>query len=615
MDRNTVIALVLSAIVLLGWGYFTRPSEEQIERAKYVRDSIRNANEQKAAEDLLKEKEIESQVVISEATDTAVDSSSIQLPFASFNKALEGNNEFYELENEKLLIKISKRGGRIYSVIFKEYQTYDSLPVKLFDGDTTVFGFTFIAQNATQPIKTNNLFWEKSEEIKTDSSTILKLRLNAEEDKYIEYVYNLKNDDYVVDFSVNIVNMADVIKTNYLAFDWSYLVPRTEKSLKWERQKSTIYYKYAAGEIDYLPERSDSEKKINEKLQWIGLKTHFFSSILVSKENLGDVLLKTKTHQDDSYVKDFSINSFIPYSAAKEETHDFTFYFVPNSFYQLASYEQGFDRLIPLGWGIFRWVNRYFVIPVFGFLSSFISNYGIVILIITILVKLIIFPLTYKSYLSTAKMRVLKPDIDEINKKYPNREDAMKKQEATMALYKKAGVSPMGGCLLMLLQMPILIAMFSFFPSAFELRQQGFLWVDDLSSYDAVINLPFTIPFYGDHVSLFCLLMAITNVIYIKFNDQTSMSSASMPGMKIMMYMMPVMMLFIFNDYASGLSYYYFLSLLITIIQTMVFNRMVDSDKLRAEMQANKAKPVKKSKFQQRLEEAAKAQRAQQRRK
>ncbi len=605
MDKNTVIALVLSAVVLLGWGYFTKPSEEQIERAKQIRDSIQSISEQRAAEALLKEQEKASQAVISDLA--AKDSTIKQLPYGSFNHATEGVNEYFELENDKLIVKISKRGGRLYSVALKEYKTYDSLPVKLFDGDSSIFGLTFIAQNADQPIKTNNLFWEKSEEIKTDSSSILKIRLNADENKYIEYSYNLKNNDYIVDFTVNIVNMADVIKTNYLSFDWNYLIPRSEKSLKWERQRSTIYYKYLAGEIDYLPETSDSDKKLNDKIKWIGLKTHFFSSIFVAKESISDVVIKTKTPHDDKHVKEFSINTYFPYSAAQKETHDFTFYFGTNRFYQLESYNQSFEKIVPLGWGIFRWVNRYVIIPLFALLSSFINNYGIIILILTIIIKLVLFPLTYKSYLSTAKMKVLKPEIDEINKKFPNREDAMKKQQATMALYKKAGVNPMGGCLPTLLQMPILIAMFTFFPSSFELRQQGFLWAADLSSYDAIINLPFTIPFYGDHVSLFCLLMAITNIIYIKVGDQAAMSNASMPGMKIMMYMMPVMMLLIFNDYASGLSYYYFLSLLITIGQTMVFRQMINSDKLHAQMQVNKAKPIKKSNFQKRLEEAAKA--------
>lgn len=612
MDRNTLIALILSAIVFIGWGYLTQPSEEQIERAKQQRDSIQNANNISAVEALQKEQEKVSQAIISSSTpnDTLTD----KLPFGDFNKAAKGTNDFFELENEKIIIKISKRGGRLFSVKLKEFKTFDSLPVRLFDGDTTVFGLTFIANNAQQPIKTNNLFWEKSQEYKTDSSTVLKLRLTAEENKYIEYTYSLKNNDYIVNFTVNVVNMGDLIKTNYLAFDWSYHVPRSEKSLKWERQRSTIYYRYNAGDIDYLSETSNSEKSLNEKIKWIAFKTHFFSTIMLAHENMTDVTIKTEELHGENHIKEFSLSSFLPYSAAPNEAHNFSLYFGPNSFYQLESYGHDFQKIIPLGWGIFRWVNRYAIIPLFALLNSFISNYGLIILILTVVIKIVLFPFTYKSYLSTAKMKVLKPEIDEINKKFPNRDDAMKKQQATMTLYKKAGVNPLGGCLPTLLQMPILIAMFTFFPSSFELRQQGFLWASDLSSYDSILNLPFTIPFYGDHISLFCLLMAITNIIYIKVGDQAAMSSASMPGMKLMMYMMPIMMLLIFNDYASGLSYYYFLSLLITIMQTMIFKKMIDSSKLHAQIQANKAKPIKKSNFQKRLEEAVKQRNNQKRR-
>jgi YidC/Oxa1 family membrane protein insertase len=604
MDRNTVIALVLSAIVLLGWGYFTRPSDEQIERARQVRDSIQNVNNMRAAEALKIEQEKTTQLTLSDADSKKPTVS--ELPFGSFNQATEGENSFFELENEKMLLRISKRGGRPYTVRLKEFKTYDSLPLDIFNGDTTVFGLTFIAQNANQPIRTNNLFWEKSEQHKTDSTSTLKLKLAVEKEKYIEYIYTLKNNDYLVDFSVNIVNMADVIRSNYVTFDWSYMIPRSELSLKWERQRSTIYYKYLAGEIDYLSETSDDDKKLSEKVKWVGLKTHFFSTIVVAKEHLNEVQLKTRALTSDSHVKELSMSTYMPYSASAKESHNFSFYFGPNKIYQLESYNQGFEKMVPLGWGIFRWMNRYVIIPIFDFLNRFVGNYGIIILLLTIIIKLVLFPLTYKSYLSTAKMKVLKPEIDEINSKFPNREDAMKKQQAVMSLYKKAGVSPMGGCLPTLLQMPILIAMFTFFPSAFELRQEGFLWAADLSTYDSVLSLPFTIPFYGDHVSLFCLLMAITNIIYVKIGDQTAMASSSMPGMKTMMYMMPVMMLFIFNDYASGLSYYYFLSLVITIGQTMVFRNLVDDKALHAQIQANKAKPVKKSNFQKRLEEAAK---------
>lgn len=602
MDKNTIVGLVLIGAVLIGWGYLTKPTPEQIERSRQMRDSIQLVNQARSVEALRNEQEIKTNQIISEPK---AENASNEAQMGSFDVAQTGENEFYTIENEILKVIISKRGGRPYSVQLKEFQTFDSLPLYIFNGDTTVFGFTFLAQNAAQPIKTNNLFWEKSASYSTDTAEILKIRLTADNEKYIEYVYSLKKDDYLLDFSVEIVNMANVIRNDYIAFDWSYMIPSTEQSLKWERNRSTVYYKYKAGEIDYLSETSNDNIKLTEKVQWVGFKAHFFNTVIVAKESLNEVQLKSEVLTSNNHVKEMSLNTYIPYSGGAEEKHDFTFYFGPNQFYQLESYNMDFEKMIPLGWGVFRWVNRGIIIPLFNFLNMFIGSYGIIILILTLIIKIVLFPLTFKSYLSTARMKVLKPEIDEINKKYPDRNDAVKKQEATMALYKKAGVSPMGGCLPTLLQMPVLIAMFTFFPSSFELRQEAFLWAVDLSSYDSILNLPFNIPFYGDHVSLFCLLMAITNIIYVKIGDQSAMSSSAMPGMKGMMYMMPVMMLFIFNDYASGLSYYYFLSLLITIGQTMIFRHFVDENKILAQIKANKSKPIKKSNFQKRVEEAA----------
>ncbi len=611
MDRNTVIALVLSALVLIGWGYLTKPTPEQLERVQRMRDSMENVR---------KQEEIQRAQAQQSSTQTSIqqtNSDGTQEVFAlgNFSSRATGENDFYSLSNDKITLTISKRGGRPYSVKLNEFRTYDSHPLYLFSGDTTVFGLTFSAANSNSPINTNNLFWEKVATQTTDSSQILTMRLPVADRQYIQYTYTLYNNQYHVDFTVEVINMAQIIRSNYFSFDWLYWVPRSEKSLKWERQRSTIYYKYQAGDVDYLSETKDDQKRIIEKVRWVAFKSQFFASILLAKEPFNELTLKTQTPTDPRFVKEFALNAFIPYGGNPVETHSFTFYFGPNKYYELDKYGEGFQRIIPLGWGIFRWVNRYLVIFLFNFLNGFISNYGIIILLLTIIIKLIIFPLTYKSYLSTAKMKVLKPEVDALNEKYPKKEDALKKQQAIMDLYKRAGVNPMGGCLPTLLQLPILIALFSFFPSSFELRQQAFLWADDLSSYDAIIHLPFTIPFYGNHVSLFCLLMAIANIVYIKMSDQTSLSSSSMPGMKTMMYMMPIMMLFIFNDYASGLSYYYLLSLLITIGQTMIFRRMVDEKALHAKIQANKAKPVKKSSFQKRLEEAARQRQNQKRKK
>ncbi|MGM0613874.1 MAG: membrane protein insertase YidC, partial [Bacteroidota bacterium] len=351
--------------------------------------------------------------------------------------------------------------------------------------------------------------------------------------------------------------------------------------------------------------------------EWLSFKQRFFNSMLWSKDNsIESADLKTVTQVEDPdpslhYLKTMEAELSVNYKSARDNTAQFAFYFGPNEYPRLNKHKLDMEQMIPLGWGFFllNWINRFAVIPVFNYLEGFNFNYGIIILILTILLKLLLFPIAYKTYMSSAKMRVLKPEIEEINKKYPKKDEAMKKQQATMALYKKAGVNPMAGCLPMLLQLPILIAMFRFFPSSIELRGESFLWASDLSTYDSILSLPFSIPFYGDHVSLFTLLMAISTVLYTWVNQQNMNTGQQMPGMKTMMYLMPVMLLFIFNNYASGLSYYYFLANVITFIQMIVIrNFIVDEDAIRAKIQANKKKPVKKSKFQQRLEEAQKQQ-------
>ena len=359
-------------------------------------------------------------------------------------------------------------------------------------------------------------------------------------------------------------------------------------------------------------------------MKWISFKNQFFSSVLVPNTSIKRADVSTKDIKDQpGYLKILDVkDAIISYSTKDENPASFDMIFTPNLYPLLSSYDDQvkteedleLTRLIPLGWGLFRWINTYLIIPVFTFLGGFISNYGIIILLLTIFVKLILFPFTYKSYISQAKMRVLSPEIQAINEKYPKPEDAMTKQQKTMELYSKAGASPFSGCLPMLLQMPILIAMFTFFPSCIELRGQSFLWATDLSAPDAIFSwtthIPFISTYFGNHVSLFCLLMTVTNIIYTHINMQNQPGGASMPGMKWMMYLMPVMFLFFFNDYASGLSYYYFLSLLITIIQTYACRHLVDEQKVRAEMLANAKKPRKKSGFMARLEEAQRQQQA-----
>jgi len=410
-----------------------------------------------------------------------------------------------------------------------------------------------------------------------------------------------------------------------IQIDWSNTSYQNEKGFKNENMYTTVAYRFPGEKsVEELGmSEEEKSKEVTSSLNWVAFKQQFFSSVFIAPENVSYADLGFSTaHPGSGYVKDFTARMTVPYTP-QTEGYDFAFYFGPNKYSILkkVSLSEGDDlhmeRLIPLGWGIFGWVNRWCVIPVFDFLRNYIPSFGIVILILAVLIRLVISPLTYKSYVSMAKMRLIKPQVDELAKKYPKQEDAMKRQQATMELYKKAGINPMGGCIPLLIQMPILIAVFRFFPASIELRDQSFLWADDLSSYDSVLNLPFSIPFYGDHVSLFALLMALSMFVYSYYNyQQTASAQPQMAGMKFMMvYMMPVMLLLWFNSYASGLCYYYLLSNLLTIGQTLVIRRMVDDSKIQAIMQANAARKSKgrKSKFQQRYEELMRQQEAQSR--
>ena len=402
-----------------------------------------------------------------------------------------------------------------------------------------------------------------------------------------------------------------------MKFRWNQRMARNEAGRVFEAQNSAIYYMTGDGDVDNLSETSDDKESL-DNIVWVGYKNQFFSSVFIPTEPFTKAELISTDLKEENTIKLMDTEALMKYNPEHATPASFTIFIGPNSYHLLSDISETIipekdlelQRLVPLGWSLFRWINTLIVIPVFDFLGKFISNYGIIILLLTIFIKLILFPFTYKSYMSQAKMRVLAPEIKEINEKYPGKENAMRRQQETMALYSRAGASPLSGCLPMLLQLPILIAMFKFFPSAIELRGESFLWASDLSAPDAIIPLPFSIPFLGDRLSLFCLLMTVVNIIYTRINMQNQPGNASMPAMKWMMYLMPVMFLFFFNNYAAGLSYYYLLSLLITIIQTYVFRHIVNEEKVRATMKANAAKPKKKSGFMARLEEAQRRQQA-----
>ena len=644
MDKKTILGIVVVAALFLGFAYFNTKQQEkyQQEMAAYqaYQDSVAAAT----------------RPVVPVADSTAVAASSAVVPEAEANAAdavrrqqvaalgeylagaRDAEAEEFTVENDVMIVTFSTRGGRITGVTLKDYTKYaprgkrDQL-IELMDPASARFDLSFYVKNGLNNVKVNTMdyvFRAQPEQVEGDARRVV-MRLPVAADAWLEYEYLIYNKqvperDYLVDFNVRLVNMAPQMANQAsIGIDWSNNSYQNEKGFQNENMYTTISYRFP-GESSIedlgMSEKSKS-KSISTSVNWVAFKQQFFSSAFIAPQNVTNANLAFDTAAPGSeLLKSFSAQMTVPYTV-QTEGYDFAFYFGPNKYAILKKVvaadgeELHMERLIPLGWGIFGWVNRWCVIPVFDFLRNYIASFGIIILILVILVKLVISPLTYKSYVSMAKMRLIKPQVDELNKKYPKKEDAMKKQQATMELYKKAGINPMGGCIPMLIQMPILIAMFRFFPASIELREQPFLWADDLSSYDSIVNLPFSIPFYGDHVSLFALLMAVSLFGYSYFNyQQTASSQPQMAGMKFMMvYMMPIFMLCWFNDYSSGLCYYYLLFNLLTIAQTFLIRRMVDDGKIHAVMEANanKAKNKKKSKFQLRYEELMRQQEAQSR--
>lgn len=537
--------------------------------------------------------------------------------YKSFARHLNGTNDTVTVENDIMKVTFATRGGMVSQVELKDYNTeLTETPshIKLFNEDTD--GYGFIMTTTDQRFDTREFNFKPV--IENDSTVLMTLDLGKDAQWGIRYTVH--HSKYLVKMDIVQKGMDAILpaSTSVIDLNWHQKMARNEKGRTFEERNSAIHYKFIGEGPDDLSSTGNDSEQLNGRLKWIAFKNQFFSSVLIADEYLATADLNSTEIKDDRFLKDMSLKSSIPYSITDGTPTGFYFYFGPNDYPLLSSIDDeiGTDeglsltRLVPLGWGIFRWINQIIVIPVFSFLGKFISNYGVIILLLTLFIKLILFPFTYKSFKSQARMRVLAPEIKEINDKYPGQENALKRQQETMALYSRAGASPFSGCLPMLLQMPVLIAMFSFFPSAIELRGQSFLWAHDLSAPDFIFALPFKIPFYGDHVSLFCLLMTAVNIIYTRINMQNQPGGSSMPGMKWMMYMMPVMFLFFFNDYASGLSYYYLLSLLITIAQTWIFRKVVDEKKVRAEMLANAKKPRKKSGFMARLEEAQRQQQA-----
>ncbi len=634
MSRDNIIGLVLIMGLLIAYSIWMTPSKEELEEKKRIQDSLALIHQQRINETRLDaERKAQNQQPVAETgnlEENPIDRQiKLQDRLGRFAGSADGEEITYYIESEQLRLGISAKGGRIISAELRNFKSWDTLPLQLIHPDSSAFDLIFFANNRI--IRTELLYFkpywynrelEGEQNMTVSGNDVIEFGMRAyadvdetrhESESYIEFKYIVSGNDYMTGLNLNFSGMNDIIdeNTNFLELEWKNQLLRQEQSLKTERSTSTIHYRYVSEDMGELPETKDASESLKTRIKWIAFKQQFFSSTLIAQDNFisGDINSFVQTEiTDERYLKTMTANISIPYTAGQQYSVPLSLYLGPTKYNILRQYDLRLERQIPLGWSFFllQGLNRYAVIPVFNFLEGFNLNYGIIILILTILLKIVLYPLTYKTYVSQARMRVLKPEVEEINKKFPKKEDAMKKQQATMALYKKAGVNPMSGCVPTLIQLPILIAFFRFFPSSIELRQQSFLWAHDLSTYDSVLDLPFEIPFYGAHVSLFTLLMAISTLAYTYVNNKMmDTGSTQMPGMKMMMYLMPVMFLGFFNNYSAGLSYYYMLTNLITFAQMYLIRRVIDEEKIRRKIMENKKKPVKVSGFQKRLEEMA----------
>jgi YidC/Oxa1 family membrane protein insertase len=604
MDRNTVIGFSLIFLILAGYYWYTAPTPEEQARINNLRDSIAKVDQR-----------------FQDSVNQAVGSAKTQVPivktdslgvkiaksqeFAAFES---GADSLISMKNEHLSLLFNTRGGRISSVKLNEFKKSNQEDLDLLIEGKNEMAWTWTDQRG-QELNSRDFLWEIAEQ----SDTVIAFRLSVNENQYVEQKYTLyKNRPYVVNYALNVVGMSDFVRrgNSDFRFDWAATLQKQERDMKWEEQQTAIVYKLPDETPTTLTTTEEAEELLKSPLKWIAFKQQYFSAVIASDADIStDAKLAMKmkgSTADSADIKPLSARIFMEYKGEEKRNGNFHFYFGPNHYKTLENTNIGIanaelERIIPLGWGIFGWVNRGVVIPVFSALDGVIGSTGILIMILTIIIKTLLLPLVYKSYISTAKMRILKPEIEAIKEKHGN--DLQKTQQENMALYKKAGVSPLSGCVPMLLQLPILFAMFQFFPVAFELRQKAFLWATDLSQYDGP-SLGFNIPFYGDHVSFFTLLMTVSTLIYTHLNNQISGVTGQM---KYIGYFMPVIFLGVLNDYASGLTWYYFVSNMITFGQQYVIRKTVDDKKLLAQIAAARKKPVTKTKFQERMELAMKA--------
>lgn len=624
LDINSIIGFVLIFAILMFMLWQNQPTPEELEaQEKAKQEQVEAEQKAKALEKKSTVVTTTEDFVIGSETDS-IKIEAIKNKFGAFAYSASlpsAKEEFTQVETELLDLKFSNKGGFLKEVRLKPFVDYDSVPIYLIKDKNSTFNINF-GTTDSRILNTQDLYFEPTV-TKSGENTVVSMKLKVSPTKYLEYRYELKPDDYMMDFHIKSQGLNNIINSSQLLnLDWKLKAFRHDKSISYENRYTRLTYQYEDGKISKLaPAGEDDEEETD--VNWFSFRQHFFSSILVSEKPFDKVNF---THED--HVKDEAVDTvFTKTFAAKiplelragELNEDLKLYFGPTDHKVLKNYDYNLEDAIPLGWGIFGWINRYMFIPLFSFLSS-ILPYGFAIIVMTILIKLLMSFVQYKQFLSQAKLKILKPELDEIRQKY--KDNKMKAQQETMALQTKAGASPLSGCLPALIQLPVFYALFQFFPSAFDLRQKSFLWAEDLSSYDAIAKLPFNIPFYGDHVSLFPILASIAIFFYMKMTtgQQAAMSQPTQEGMpdmqkmmKYMIYFSPLLMLFFFNNYASGLSLYYFISNVISIgIMIVIKNYILDEEKIHANIQVSKAKPKKESRFQKRMKEMMEQAEAQQ---
>lgn len=613
-DINSLIGFVLLGAIMVWWMWSNQPTPEEIEADKKAKtEQVQKEVEAAAAKANFSNP--------SETTIQATDSLTIvraqsQLgAFAQSATVAEGETV---LENDVLKLVISNKGGQIKEALIKNHVTYDSLPLFMIKDNNASFNINF-GTSDSRTLNTKDLLFEPTLTLNGDNQ-VLSMKLKVSNNRFLEYRYEMKPGKYMVDFNIRSQELSSTLNSSQpVTLDWSLDGMRHEKSIRYENQQTEMYYEKEDENIDYLSVGGDDdadEKDVN----WVAFKQHFFSSILITDEAFESAQLETKTlskddQVDTTFTKSFHLKAPLALEGG-ELNYNMNWYIGPNDYQILKQYDRNIKEIVNLGWGIFGFINRVVFVPVFNFLQGFIGNYGLIIILLTIIVRIFMSPLVYKSYLSSAKMKVLKPEMEEINKRLPGKENAMKRQQETMAVQSKAGVSPLSGCIPAVLQMPVFFALFRFFPSNIDLRQKGFLWADDLSAYDSVFELPFNIPMYGSHISLFPILASVAIFFYMRMSQSQQMNmqqptQEGMPDMqkmmKMMMYFSPVMMLVFFNMYASSLSLYYFVSNLLTItIMLVIKNYIIDEDKIHAKIEENKKKPKKEGKFRKRINDAMK---------